>query len=867
MKHLLPVLISILLISAVGIDSSVQASEMNGIFGWFTKDKKQNGKDTTAVKDTTVSKYKEFTGRDSVEMKGVANIIRKKDKWYMEFPTTLLGREFLIANRLQKVPKELNEAGVNKGIVYENQVIAFEWMAKEKKLNIRQRHLTPEVPEGDCIGESVQDNYINPLIASMKVEVVSPDSSSVIVAIDEYFNGKKTIFNDVFNNINLGTSTSSELSRILDIKAFENNITATSELTTTVREGMAKVNITVVVSTSLCLLPEVPMVGREEIARIGYFTTRRLHYSDKQQNVDRKNYITRWRLEPSDKEAYLRGELTKPVKPIVFYLDPSTPMHLRPYIIKGILDWNQAFEKAGFKDAICVGEYTDSIAQEGDDLKYSVLTYAASTKANAMGPSTIDPRTGEILEADIIWWHNVVSLLREWLIVQTGAVDPNVRSLQIPDSLIGDAARFVGCHEVGHSLGLRHNMTASWTFPTDSLRSATFTARMKGTSASIMDYARFNYVAQPGDNITTMSPNIGPYDLLAIEWGYRWFTDKDTEHKELNALLKRHNTPLYTYSEAQPARTAVDPRALSEDLGDDAMKSAGYGIANLKRIIPHVIEWTTTGKEGQSYKEAADLYSGIIYQWSLYGYHVMANIGGIYLENTEVGDGKQTFTFVEKDKQKRALQFLIDEYIKYPEWLFNTDITNYTYILKNTPLGVYEQSPNVVFKNNLNYLLWDLLDNNRMMRMFENEFKNGSRNAFTVVEMMDMLHKHVFATTISGKKTDVMTRNLQKSFVDLIITSAAESEGVKINKSLYEPHFLIDTHHRCMHDSRDGGIRTIDLSSKQLNRVSDALSVKRGELIRILTLLRSNKNHSDLATRYHYEDMILRICTALGLEK
>ena len=838
-------------------------SAETGIFPILAKNKKK--KETKEEK--TESEYKKLTGKDSVDIKGVANIIKKDGSYYLEFPTKHLGRAFLVSNKLQKVPHELNEAGVNKGINYENQVISFEWQKDIKKLNIRQERLTPQVQEDDAMAASVKDNYINPLIVSLKIEGVAPDSTSVIVKIDDLFNGKQTALNDVFNNINLGTSSNSDLSRILDIKAFDKNIVATSELTTTVREGMSKVNVGVVVSSSICLLPEHPMQGRLESKRIGYFTTQRLQYSDVQQEIEKKEYITRWRLEPTDEVAYMKGELTTPKDPITFYIDPATPRHLAPYIRKGILDWNVAFEKAGFKDAVVIKEYTDSIAAEGDDIKHSLFTYAASAKSNAMGPSLIDPRTGEIIEADIIWWHNVVSLLREWIVVQTGATNPDVRSINIPDSLMGEAARFVACHEVGHSLGLKHNMIASWTYPTDSLRSATFLNKVNGTSSSIMDYARFNYVAQPEDRVPCVSPHIGPYDLLAIEWGYRWFPNKETEKEALQKLLDEHTEKVYKYGEEQSMREAVDPRSLSEDLGDNAIHSATYGIENLKRIVPEILQWTSKGEKGQSYRDAAKLYAGVISQWGLYPYHVMANIGGIYLENAEVGDGQKTYIFVEKDKQADAVRFLLEQYITYPDWLFNTSISDYTYILKETPVGTLEQNPNAVYKNTLNYLYWDLLDNKRLIRMLENEQRNG-KGAFTIVEMMDMLHKHIFATTISGKRTDVMTRNMQKAFVDALITAAAESEGVKINKHLNNvPFYLNGIKPICSHCNDNRNIRLIDMYSSQINRVSDAISVKRGELIRILTLLKEKKNVSDLATRYHYNDMILRIQTALGLTK
>ncbi len=804
------------------------------------------------------SRYKVLTGSDSVQMKGVMNVVEKGDTVFLELPVKLLGKPFLVSNKLQQVPSELNESAANKGVNYENQMVRFEWDKKAKLVKMRQQRVTPEAPKGSYLAQSVADNYVDPIIATLKVEAVSNDSSTVLFKVNDLFNGKKNVLNDVFNEINIGTSPVSELSRIVSVKSYERSVVALSELTTTVHEGNSKVNLTVVVSTAIMLLPDEPMRTRREDWRVGYFSTPALIYGDHQQQVEHANYITRWRLVPADTLAYMRGELVEPVQPITFYIGGAVPEHLRPYITKGILDWNKAFERAGFKNAVRVVVPDDTLDVEGDDMRYSVLTYAASEKANAMGPSTLDPRTGEILEADIIWWHNVQSLISEWIRVQTAATDPRARTLTLPDELIGDAVRFVACHEVGHSLGLRHNMIASAAYPTDSLRSATFTNRVGGTSASIMDYARFNYIAQPGDGVKVMSPNIGPYDLMAIEWGYRWFPAGTDEKKALSDFLARHDGKEYRYSETQQQRSAIDPRALSEDLGDDPIKSATYGMANLKRVMPNLVSWTLNGEPDQNYDEAAKLYSAVIYQWSLYLYHVMANIGGVYMERPNIqwlNTGRKAYEHVEKSRQKAAVQFLLDNVLSDQPWLFGTELSKQIYPLRDTPNGTVEQEPAMLLKNQHNYILWDLFTNERLVRMYENEWENGDR-AFTAVEMMDMVHQSLFRKTIAGQKLNVMERSLQKSLLDALLTGANQNESIKINRRLVDEPNL---------DSSSP--RTLDMTMTQISRTSDAISLKRGELLRILRLCKSKANTGDTATQMHYDDMALRIQSALGINK
>lgn len=873
LRALAGALICIPVYASAGNASYYNTSTEAKVFPW----KKNKKKETT--EEVSKTDFEKIASESNLVSRGMFNVYAQDGKYYFEIPVSLLQRDMLVVNKLQRVPFELNDAGVNRGTNYETQMIRFEWNKEEKKIRVRQSRPLPESPENDAITRSVRDNFISPLIADFKLEACNADSTSVIIQINDIYDGSETSINNVFDNINLGTSAVKDLSRIMSIKAFPNNIVATSELTTKVREGMSAVNVTVEVSSSLVLLPEKPMMGRLDDPKVGYFTKDLLYFSDSQQKTEEKKYITRWRLEPKpeNREAYLRGELVEPEKPIVFYIENSTPYRWRKYIKQGIEDWQVAFERAGFKNAIIAKELPDSIAANADDINYSVVTYAASSKANAMGPSILDPRSGEILEADIMWWHNVISMVQEWITVQTGAIDPKARGTKLPDEMMGDAIRFVACHEVGHSLGLRHNMMGSWTFPTDSLRSKSFTDKMNSTASSIMDYARYNYVAQPGDGVTAVSPHIGPYDIFAIEYGYRWYglPTPEAEKDVLYDFLNKHNGRLYKYSEAQDPRSAVDPRAQNEDLGDDPVRSSELCIANLKRIVPEIIKWTTTGEKGQTYEEASRLYYAVITQWNNYLYHVMANIGGIYIENTTVGDGVKTYTYVEKEKQEASLDFLLNEVLCYPRWLFDTEISDYTFLLRKNPTGVIEYAPSQILKNTQGYIFWDLLSNDRLMRMLENELKNGKK-AFTVVEMMDKMHNSIFATTIKGGTPDVMERNLQKGFLDALITAAAESEGVKINKQLTatsgNPYLF---HHTpwCSHNEfaieqaeRMGARRELSFYGGQVNRISDAISVKRGELLRIKKLLESRRNTSDTAARYHYDDMILRINTALGLK-
>ena len=891
-KHIAAAVLAIVLGSGACMVAAASSThnDPDRSFLFFGK-KKKKGQASAAPAESAKTDYETLTD-SAVTSQGMFNVIRKNKDYYFEIPLSLMDRDMLVVNKLVRVPEELNQAGVNRGINSSNIMIRFGFDPDEKKVFASQSRVVPDVDPNDAIARSVKDNYIFPFIAAFKTEAYNADSTAVVVKVTDLFDGKNDCFGNIFNDINLGTPVSSELSKIKSVKAFKDNVFAVSELTTRVVEPGGAVSVTVEVGTSIVLLPEKPMQRRLVSPRVGYFHESTLGYSDNQQRVHRRNYITRWRLEPrpEDEQAYLAGILVEPAKPITFHIDNSTPRQWRPYIRKGIEDWNSAFELAGFKNAIRVEQIPDSTDIDMDDINYSTITYAASTKSNAMGPSITDPRSGEIIEADVMWWHNVLDILHDWIVVQTAAANPDARSLVLPDSLIGDAMRFVACHEVGHSLGLRHNMMASAGVPTDSLRSPSYVEWLGGTSSSIMDYARFNYVAQPGDGVKVLSPHIGPYDRMAIQYGYRWYgkATPEEDYRECNNTIAPYTGDLYRYSEAQDSRDAVDPRALSEDLGDDAVKSASYGIANLKRIVPNIVKWTTSGEQAQNYDDASNLLSSIIGQWQRYIYHTMANVGGIYVDNTTVGDGNQTYTHVERERQKAATEFILKNVFDDTDWLFDSDVTRYTYLVLNSPIGRIENAPVYLLNNARSYVLWDLLSDNRIMRMYENVDANG-KQAFAPSELIDMMHKQIFGPTVAGKTLTKDERSIQKNYVDALMIAANENMGLKDAKRTLtsDEHnhahadypgdkdalalLTLETPLQCYEcmaaGERTAGHRQLNFYGSHANRISDAISLKRGELLRILRLLKSRIPSASRDTRSHYEDLVMRINSSLGLRQ
>lgn len=831
MKYLLSI---ILLSSSLGVGAHL---------GLLTKKKK---KPKTVERVEKVDKFKQLTDSSTCDL-GLFPIYKQKGDYYFLIPDSLTGRDLLIVNKISQVPANFNDAGINKGMGFEDLVIQFEINKEQKKVYALQYKPFVAVSDSAKIRESVASNFAKSILESFEIEAYNADSTAVLIKVNKVYDGKRTSFNNVFGMTGIGTSPISDYSYISSMKSFPQNIVVKSMQTTKIPAAQTEANLSVEITSNLVLLPKTPMTPRFEDSRVGYFSTPRWYFNDEQHELEKRNLVTRWRLEPKDKEAYARGELVEPIRPIVFYIDPATPSQWRKYIIEGVYDWQKAFEAAGFKNAIIAKEVSAEEADfDIDDSRYSVVTYVASDRANAMGPSVFDPRSGEILESDVIWWHNVMTSVHSWMRVQTGIIDQKSRDNKFSDEHMGEAIRFVSSHEIGHTLGLKHNMGASYSYPVDSLRSETFCEKM-ATAPSIMDYARFNYIAQPGDNVKSLTPKIGEYDKFAIEWAYRYYPEEDA-HKEL-AQLKRmvaqaYKNPNCHYLPQQDMRTAVDPRAQSEDLGDDAVKASEYGVRNLKRIMPNILKWTTS--VGDDYLEAGKLANDVIGQWYLYSYHVLTNVGGVYLNNTIYGDETKSTIFVPRERQKRAVNYLIDQVITYPIWLFGDQLFNYVYPVKESPAGYQEYNPFVTYKNMQSFILWDLLTNERLDRMVANEVQNG-KQAYTASELMEDLYNAIFAKTKQSSALTIVEMATQKGFIDALIVAADRNEVSKEKKA-------IDDH-------------SVNFSSDLLfsgpKRTSEAISVKRGILLRIERLLKSKLALADQSTRYHYEDMLLRIDKSL----
>ncbi|MFZ9661347.1 MAG: zinc-dependent metalloprotease, partial [Chitinophagaceae bacterium] len=591
--------------------------------------------------------------------------------------------------------------------------------------------------------------------------------------------------------------------------------------------------VTMETNTSLLLLPAKPSAKRKYDQRIGYFADEYSVYDDNQQKVEENRFVVRWKLEPKpeDVEKWKAGALVEPVKPIIYYIDPATPKKWRKHLIAGVNDWQKAFEKAGFKNAIMGKEWPENDSSMSlEDARFSVIRYFASPIQNAYGPNAHDPRSGEILESHIGWYHNVMDLLHDWYFVQASTSDSAARKMTFDDDLMGDLIRFVSSHEVGHTLGLRHNMGSSSRTPVEKLRDKAW-VEANGHTASIMDYARFNYVAQPEDKISRIGlyPRIGDYDLWAIEWGYGYAPGKDEEEQQ-KFLNKKYNeglakNPRIWFGSYEFGNLA-DPRTQSEDLGDNSMKASEYGIRNLKLIMSNLQSWTK--EEADNYSNLNKMYGQVVTQFQRYVGHVMRNIGGYYETAKTIEQQGDIFEVVPKALQKDAVSFIQKQLLATPNWMLDKNILNKI----STPNGDY-------LGNMQDQVLSNMLSSSRLGRM--STINNRFDNSYTIDEYFNDLEKGLFSELSNRAKIDGYRRNIQKSYVDRIIGLITNNTGASAT------------------------ITSMGISYGPDIKKTDVSSIARAHLISLKNEINAaSVSYADKISKYHLEDLSDRIKQALN---
>ena len=694
--------------------------------------------------------------------KGVINSYTNNNKLLFEIPNEILGKEILVVTRLAQVPSGYSPY-INAGSKTSEQVISF--YKKNNRIDIRQLSYNNIADPDDPIIQSVVENNFSPILASF--EVRNSDKSSFLIDVSDFFLKDSPGFNIINSRVKdqykIG-GVDRKRSSIDSSRSFPENIEVLATLTFNTNKP-PRINRTKTfsfqVNHSFILLPSEKMKVRHFDHRVGWFTVNKIDYSSSALKSDSFKLIRRWRLEPKDEEAYLRGELVEPKKKIIYYLDPATPIKWRPYFIKGIEDWNSVFEKAGFKNAI-VAKSPPSKDEDPDfspeDIRYSTVRYVASETRNATGPSVSDPRTGEILESDIIWYHNHLRSYRNRYLLETGAANPSARTLETPEKEIGEMMRRVISHEIGHALGLPHNMKASSAYPVDSLRSGTFTQKM-GIATTIMDYARYNYIAQPGDKNIRFIRQLGPYDDYSIEWGYRYFPGKSVnEEREILSKFvdQKSLNPIYMFGSSWG-----DPNSQTENIGDDPVKASYYGIKNLKIVAENLTKWTYS--PNKDYEDLEELYGELLGVYRRYIFHVIGIIGGVNqtLINTNQS-GSFTYKNVDKQYQIRALNFLDTELWKTPIWLLDKDIVSQ---INNTD-GLYKIE--TLHERSIN----SLLSNYRLNRMLSSE-NSIVGEGLKYNELFDLLYESIFEKI---NPTNQIDRNLQLSFTKKIISLIEEKD-------------------------------------------------------------------------------------------
>jgi hypothetical protein len=684
---------------------------------------------------------------------GLFNVYKDNSTYYYEIPDDMLDREMLMVSRIARTADGIAYGGMK------NNTQVLRWQKRDNKILLRRVSFSNTASDTLPIYEAVRNSNFEPILASFDIAAINEDSTGSVIDVTSLFTTDVPALGLQQGNRTRFQVRSVDGSRtfIEEIRSFPENVEARHLLTYVAQNPPSNSDantISLEINHSMHLLPEEPMQRREPDARVGYFTASQTDFGTEEHRAKPVSHVTRWKLVPKDKEAYMRGELVEPEEPIIFYIDPATPEVWREWLIKGVDDWQVAFEEAGFKNAI-YGKMapTDDPDFSLEDARYPTIRYFASPIQNAFGPHVHDPRSGQIVTSAIGWYHNVMRLLRNWYFIQTAAANPEARATQFDDDVMGELIRFVSAHEVGHTLGLPHNFGSSAAVPVDSLRSPSYTDN-HGTAPSIMDYARFNYIAQPGDGVTNFFPRVGEYDKWAVKWGYTWFGDMSLEEQEeqLHEWTKeRADDPVYFYGRQTSSK--IDPRSQNEDLGDNSMKASTYGIANLQVITDNLIDWI--GEEGKDFAELDELYGQILGQWSRYMGHVTQNVGGVYENDKTFDQEGGVYEPTPKEIQKEAMDFLRTHAFSDPSWVLNQDI-----------LSRVNQADFVDnFRGRQVSVLNNLVDPQRIARLIEYDNRSDA-DVYSPYEFMDDVRGTIWTELDRNREISVYRRNLQRAYIE-----------------------------------------------------------------------------------------------------
>lgn len=721
--------------------------------------------------------YAEIITPKAVTDKGMFTVHKIDEKYFFEIPDSLMMREILVVNRVSKAPAGLQGSSLNyAGDQLSQKVVRFE-KGPANKVFLRTISYADYASDTTSpMFRSVNNSNLQPISASFDIRAFSKDSGGCVVELTDLLNGDNEVFflpNALKTSARIG-ALQSDRSYVTSVTAYPVNVEVKAVKSYAMSPlpsagGLAGIlanagtppNITTELNSSWLLLPKTPMQARYFDPRVGYFEVGYTDYDLNPQGVKEVSLIKRWRLEPSprDMEKYRRGELVEPMKPIIFYIDPTTPEKWVPYLIQGINDWQKAFEKAGFKNAI-QGRRAPSRKENPEwsleDARHSAVVYKPSSTANASGPSIADPRSGEIMESHINWYHNVMLLLRNWYFIQASPNDPGARKMVFDDELMGQLIRFVSSHEVGHTLGLRHNFGASASVPVAKLRDKAW-LEANGHTPSIMDYARFNYVAQPEDSVSQAGifPRIGPYDDWAIEWGYRRFPEyagPGQEKAHLNQwVIQRLADKRLWFGDGETYRD--DPRNLTEQVGDDAVAGSLYGIRNLQRIVPRLVEWTRVPAEG--YEGLASMYSELVRQFERYNGHVIARIGGMRRTPRTVDEAGPVFEPESRAKQKEAVRHLNRQLFQTPTWLLDADIFQKTGRSGLETIGSLQESA-----------LRSILRRPRLDNMVKSATLSRQVEPYPLFELLDDLKSGIWGELQASAPVDIYRRQLQQAYLE-----------------------------------------------------------------------------------------------------